>query len=233
VLYVSDFDPAGDDMPSAVARQLEYWLPRYAPKADLKLTPVALTKAQVQQYQLPRIPIKDSDLRKARFEDVHGEGAVELDALEALYPGELQRILAGILDQYYDGGLATRFEEAEAEANEQIEEAWVDATTTLQDEAQAIETEARQVYARYERFLRHADRLLQRDLEPLKERLAQLRQDVEAAQDAFDPPMPERPAPDVSPGDEGDWLYASDRAYLDQLAYYKARRTSQDEGETA
>jgi hypothetical protein len=48
------------------------------------LTPLALTLAQVQQYRLPRIPIKESDRRKPGFEDTYGEGAVELDALEAL-----------------------------------------------------------------------------------------------------------------------------------------------------
>jgi len=37
VLYISDFDPAGDGMPPAVARQIEFWLPTYAPGADVCL----------------------------------------------------------------------------------------------------------------------------------------------------------------------------------------------------
>jgi hypothetical protein len=83
IFYSGDFDPAGDSMPVAVARQIEFWLQDYAPGADIKLTPLALTRDQVITYQLPRIPIKESDARKAGFEERYGAGAVELDALEA------------------------------------------------------------------------------------------------------------------------------------------------------
>src|SRR5262249_51819997 len=91
VFYISDYDPAGDGMPVAVARQIEFWLSQYAPGADIKLTPLVLTREQVVAYDLPRTPIKESDRRRANFEALHGEGAVELDALEALHPGELRR----------------------------------------------------------------------------------------------------------------------------------------------
>jgi hypothetical protein len=37
VLYVSDYDKSGDSMPVAVARHIEFWLPEYAPGADVKL----------------------------------------------------------------------------------------------------------------------------------------------------------------------------------------------------
>ena len=41
---------------------------------------------------------KESDKGKARFEAQHGAGAVELDALEALHPGELRRIVEAAID---------------------------------------------------------------------------------------------------------------------------------------
>src|SRR5262249_41064374 len=46
LFYLSDFDPAGKHMPTAVARQVEFWRRRYAPKADIKLTPLVLTPEQ-------------------------------------------------------------------------------------------------------------------------------------------------------------------------------------------
>jgi hypothetical protein len=52
-----------------------------------------LTREQAQQFNLPRIPIKESDLRRKGFEERNGEGAVELDALEALHPGELASLV--------------------------------------------------------------------------------------------------------------------------------------------
>ena len=85
ILYVSDFDPAGSFMPVAVARQIEYWSEVIGHQFDIKLESVILTREQVEKYRLPRIPVKESDRRKANFEERNGQGAVELDALEALY----------------------------------------------------------------------------------------------------------------------------------------------------
>ena len=84
IFYISDFDPAGEQMPVATAtRQIEYWRQKYAPDIEIKLIPLALSPAnKVIHYRLPRVPIKATDLRKKGFEDRHGEGAVELDALE-------------------------------------------------------------------------------------------------------------------------------------------------------
>jgi hypothetical protein len=73
-------------MPVGIARQLEFWLQQYAPDANIKLQPLALTHAQVNDYRLPRIPIKESDKGKRGFEERYGEDAGELDALQALRP---------------------------------------------------------------------------------------------------------------------------------------------------
>jgi hypothetical protein len=101
VFYISDFDPAGKSMPVAAARKVEYMLTRYELNYDVKLIPIVLTQDQVRQYTLPRKPIKDTERRAAAWETIHGQGAVELDALEALYPGELARIVGSALPPYY------------------------------------------------------------------------------------------------------------------------------------
>jgi hypothetical protein len=49
---------------------------------------------------LPRIPIKETEKRSEAFEQRHGEGATELDALEALHPGVLARILEQEIGRY-------------------------------------------------------------------------------------------------------------------------------------
>jgi len=224
IFYLSDYDPAGASMPSAVARQLEFWRQTYAPDYEVKLQPVVLTKAQVQYYQLPRIPIKDSDVRKGRFEEVYGEGAVELDALEALHPGELRRIVTRLLDPYVDETFAERLADAEDEANRQLQAAWKARTGPLRVQAQALEEEARAVYARYERVLMRLSTRLDRDLAPTKENMAQLEEAIVEAQAMFVPPPLERPAPEVDPQGEEAWLYSSDRDYLTQNRHYQARK---------
>jgi hypothetical protein len=126
ILYISDFDPAGDGMPLSVARKIEFFLRRDdLDHLGVRLDPLVLTAEQVAQYNLPRIPIKDSDRRRSAFEARHGEGATELDALEALHPGELRRIVERAIDVYR---LPTRQADREvmllaAEAREEIAEA--------------------------------------------------------------------------------------------------------------
>lgn len=102
VFYLSDFDPAGQSMPVAMSRKVEFML-QYCDLMDLdvKIRPLCLTADQVRTYDLPRIPIKDSEKRGPAFEATHGTGAVELDALEALHPGTLGRIVEAELLEYY------------------------------------------------------------------------------------------------------------------------------------
>jgi hypothetical protein len=54
------------------------------------------------KYKLPRTPIKESERRAAKFEERYGEGATELDALEALHPGELRKIVEAEIDRYLE-----------------------------------------------------------------------------------------------------------------------------------
>ncbi len=106
ILYVSDFDPAGASMPVAVARKIEHRL--YLKELyhlDIQVRPIVLTHDQCIEYRLPRTPIKETERRAAAFEARYGEGATELDALEALRPGELQRILETEIERYSDADL--------------------------------------------------------------------------------------------------------------------------------
>ena len=102
IFYTSDFDPAGRSMPVAVARRVEFWLHKNNVDIDLKLIPLVLSEKQCGDYRLPRIPIKETEKRAAKFEARFGSGATELDALEALRPGELKTIVSRAFDRYID-----------------------------------------------------------------------------------------------------------------------------------
>jgi hypothetical protein len=109
VIYISDFDPGGRSMPKAVARKVEFTIAKFDLDVDLQLIPLALTPDQCREYRLPRTPIKDTEGRKDKFEQTFGVGATELDALEALHPGELARLLEAELNNWLDAGLDRRF----------------------------------------------------------------------------------------------------------------------------
>lgn len=102
IWYISDFDPAGNSMPVAMSRKVEYMLGKYDMDVDVRVKPLVLTAQQIKKYKLPRIPIKDSEKRAASFEAAFGAGAVELDALEALHSGTLGNILRSELRKYYN-----------------------------------------------------------------------------------------------------------------------------------
>lgn len=107
-VYLSDFDPGGRSMPKAVARKVEFTIAKFDLDVDLQLIPLALTPDQCREYRLPRTPIKDSERRKDKFEQTFGVGATELDALEALHPGELARLLRAELNNWLDDSLNRR-----------------------------------------------------------------------------------------------------------------------------
>jgi len=221
ILYISDFDPAGSRMPVGVARQIEFGLKRYS--GDIRLEQLILTPEQVREYALPRKPVKDKDRRKENWEAIHGAGAAELDALEALYPGEFARIVEEAVSAFRDAGLATSAaaieNEAQADLVLDIEE-WLGPQA---EEVSAIRSEVSEITARYALRLEDIDRELQAELEPSRERMGPVRRAIQLRMDAVDPYIPDPPEGYAAPDDDG-WLFDSRRDYMDQLDVYKRRQ---------
>lgn len=223
ILYISDFDPAGAAMPVAVARQIEYWLAVYDLDADIKLEPIVLTAEQVEAYQLPRIPVKESDRRKASFERRNGEGAVELDALEALYPGELARIVKESISQFRDEELAKKVYEAKEEADEELAYWWESEIEPYQEDIDELKTQAMAVIQEYQEKLKKLSTEMKNDLRPFEEKLNSLWQAITNRLETIYPELPELPEAETY-SEEDDWLFDSGRDYLSQLAVYTERK---------
>ncbi len=211
ILYVSDFDPAGQSMPVAVSRKIEYFVRRFGLDLDIRLFPVVLTLEQVQYYQLPRTPIKETERRRGEFEARHGEGAVELDALEALYPGTLQTILSQYIESYYDTTLESRVREEQRALEARLSEVWRDVLVDHDPVIQAFRDE-------YE--------AIQRDVEGrlsgFSERLQGLWQAIKDDLSRYTGLVEEHPLPDAYvSGEIGSGLYDSERDYIRQIEAYK------------
>ncbi len=67
VLYYSDFDPAGWQMPVSLSRKFQAHLCREFPEVDLRLIRVGLTFEQVVEIGLPDLPIKAGEKRAKRW----------------------------------------------------------------------------------------------------------------------------------------------------------------------
>jgi len=108
IFYISDWDRYGWSMVSAVARKLEFFT-RNNPGVDIKLTRLALSEEQITKFNLPKAP-------------KHGEAVVELDALEAIYPGELGKIVENTLKLYYDFNKPKIVEEENRRIRKEVEQ---------------------------------------------------------------------------------------------------------------
>jgi hypothetical protein len=211
ILYVSDFDPAGQSMPVAVSRKIEYFVRTLGLDLDIRLFPVVLTLQQVQYYQLPRTPIKETERRRIGFEARHGEGAVELDALEALYPGELAQVLSYFLDHYYDGTLEGRIQEQRQALQQQLSVAWQQVMGSYQQEVSELRAEYDQI---------RAD--LETRLGGFSERLRSVWQAMRRDLNEYTSIVENYPVPEASWGQElGEGLYNSLRDYMEQVEAYK------------
>jgi hypothetical protein len=231
VLYLSDFDPAGMGMPVQVGRhtQFAFWqLEQLASEEDVanvKLEALALTEEQVVELQLPRKPIKEADRRKVGWEDRFGEGAVEIDALEARQPGSLGRLVRGRVEALRDGTLFERIEEARQEAERRVEEASEELVERHRQQARQTVSEFNQVAERYRERLEALSAEFEQEVGPLRERFAEQEEAFEQELEAVEvelPEMPEAIAPEEHDGDV--WMYDSDKEFVEQTEEFRRRQ---------
>jgi hypothetical protein len=213
IFYISDFDPAGQSMPVAVSRKIEYFVRQAEEYLDIQLYPVVLTAEQVETYGLPRTPIKETERRASRFEDRFGSGAVELDALEALHPGTLADILRRHIDDYFDYDLGGRVERARVELEEKLEEVRQGSLKPHLDQIAALR---KQYQAIREQFQDSIDAYS-------KEQIALWRTIAQEMREQA-PDLNEFPIPEADENEQewySDPLYSTERDYIEQITAYK------------
>jgi len=97
-LYFGDYDPSGTDIERHVKKELTYEF-----GLDFSTERVAITRDQIEEYNIPPAPAKTSDARYDRF--VAEEGVawqVELDAIE---PKTLQRMVKSNILRFFDNDI--------------------------------------------------------------------------------------------------------------------------------
>jgi hypothetical protein len=112
VLYFSDSDPSGWNMPIEVGRKLQAFQVNLYPGLRFRQYRAALTPAQVREHDLPSAPLKGTEKRADRWRAAMGIEQTEIDALATLRPELLDRIARDALDPFYDWTLDRRVMEA-------------------------------------------------------------------------------------------------------------------------
>src|SRR5262249_25275726 len=191
ILYVSDFDAAGASMPVAAARKIEYEIYKQANYGlDIQVRPVALTHDQCVEYRLPPSPVEKDEKRAAVFMERYGvEGITELDALEALHPGELEHILVKEIERYYDTTL-----------DDQVDDKAADIETELNDMTAAVHEHRAEAIAKLET----ERKALVAAIKSFKRKAAPILREIQNGLDAQAPDVDQYEWPEPAEGDEDD-----------------------------
>ncbi len=101
ILYFGDFDPSGADIERDVR---EYLRDEFGVKATFSR--IAITRAQIEEYEIPPAPAKRTDSRYRTFVKEHGVAwQVELDAIE---PRTLQGLVHDAITSHFDEASSQR-----------------------------------------------------------------------------------------------------------------------------
>lgn len=166
-----------------------------------------LTPEQCEHYRLPRTPIKKSERRAGRFEERFGEGATELDALEALHPGELAKIIESEIERYYDRDLDFRTRQAARPITAELALATLRVRKAHSQEIDELSKEYAEIVAARERWVERAKPLWRAITNEIKAEIEPLVADIDW--------------PEPRAGDEdNDPLFDSTRDYVEQIDRY-------------
>lgn len=112
VIYLGDHDPSGLDMSeSDIPKRFEIFLRKYGME-PVRVERIALNYDQIEQYQPPPNPAKETDSRFAQYQQTFGDESWELDALE---PNVLLNLIQEMIDQLKDEVAYEKTEQKEEE----------------------------------------------------------------------------------------------------------------------
>lgn len=227
LLVISDHDPTGRKMPIGAARHVDYRRRMPGAKCDQWITVdlVALTPEQIDEFHLPRAPIKKTDPGMRRFEKLFGRGAVELDSLEALHPGALEETVREAIDAYRDDDIKQKLSDADESVSDAIQEARAESgIPEIRDKIGKVRAKLDAIVKPIRKELNKLKRKLEARVERIKPELDELRDDlqdeIDAVVEEVEGVLPERPEPELLTGlpDGEEHLFDSERGYFDNLA---------------
>lgn len=114
LFYYGDFDPSGLSIYDSLTERIQSF-----GSVDISFERMALTPEQIQEYNLPQDPAKQSDPNYRRFVGKYGDNVVELDALP---PNVLTELIENSIVNLIDGDKWKQAQKKEAQEEEKIKE---------------------------------------------------------------------------------------------------------------
>jgi hypothetical protein len=253
ILFLSDFDDAGDHMAVSPARHMQFSMEELDPKPDVRLSHLALTEDQVREQNIPAKPPTTKDQERAARERYFSErtgnlGSVQLNALTDTGPRSVwfERMLTDSIEALRDPNLVTKWRETRAEAVALVQNEiqrlmrWPHrglelirdrfrqtASEGYEEERQAIADKRSQVRDLMREQAALEEDLRQKlaaDLHPLRERAEAMLERAEMRIGRLDElELPTYEAEEPEGAAEG-WLFDSRRGYVEQQRWYNNRK---------
>jgi hypothetical protein len=132
IIYLGDHDPSGLDMSEGdIPKRFEIFLDKYG-QDPVEVNRVALNWDQIEQYQPPPNPAKETDSRFAAYQEQYGDESWELDALD---PNTLLAVIQEAIDDVKDMDLFDELkdrEESQRQVLSKASERWDDVASFLE-----------------------------------------------------------------------------------------------------
>jgi hypothetical protein len=139
VIYLGDHDPSGLDMSEGdIPKRFEIFFDKwnrasfFNERRPFEIKRVALNWDQIEQYQPPPNPAKETDSRFAAYQEQFGDESWELDALD---PNTLLAIIQEAIDEVKDADLFKEIKEREESQRQILSKAsqqWDDVASYLE-----------------------------------------------------------------------------------------------------
>jgi hypothetical protein len=232
-LTFCDFDPSGHQMPVSIGVKLMAQKTLQFPGFDFIVQPVALSLDDVVRLKLPTAMVEKEDKRKDAWQEAHAEALieaglltqeevdggglaqVEIDALTAIMPEELNRIAEAAIAPYLDNDL-------EARTNE-VRQAWEDEAETAL--TVGIDRSSLDLLSHAERLAANRFNALLRSLGRTKDRLDAIEaRMLTHAEGVALPPIPEAPKADGERSEAAKPMIDSVWGYLRMVKAMKDRK---------
>jgi hypothetical protein len=126
VLYFSDCDPSGWNMPIEGRPETPGVQGMPYPGLEFEVHRVALTPDQVHEYHRPSTPLTDTERRGDKWQAAIGVEQTEIDALASLRPNLLRDITRNAIAPFFDDTLVDRIFNAQSN--------WLEAAQNIVDE---------------------------------------------------------------------------------------------------
>lgn len=135
ILHFGDHDPSGLDMTRDIQDRLELF------RSGVVVHRLALTRAQIDEYQPPPNPAKVTDSRFERYQEEHGDESWELDALRPDVLADLVRVAVKKLRDPKKWKAAVEEETLKRRSLRAISAEYETVVEYLADEIEALEDE--------------------------------------------------------------------------------------------